>query len=142
VLPPDQLVWCGVDSVLLYWEETLLMVGPYGDSIKFPYDEPVVLIPECDGVRILSNTYMEFLQRVPDSTVSIFKIGSTSPAAMLYDALEQFDKRSAKVIVVMNGRKITCSYKLICSKGADYYFWTLSCSICLNQLAYPLSATF
>jgi hypothetical protein len=74
----------------------LLMVGPYGDSIKFPYDEPVVLIPECDGVRILSNTYMEFLQRVPDSTVSIFKIGSTSPAAMLYDALEQFDKRSAK----------------------------------------------
>lgn len=142
MLPPDQLVWCGVDSVLLYWEETLLMVGPYGDSIKFPYDEPVVLIPECDGVRILSNTYMEFLQRVPDSTVSIFKIGSTSPAAMLYDALEQFDKRSAKVIVVMNGRKITCSYKLICSKGADYYFWTLSCSICLNQLAYPLFATF
>ena len=115
MLPPDQLVWCGVDSVLLYWEETLLMVGPYGDSIKFPYDEPVVLIPECDGVRILSNTYMEFLQRVPDSTVSIFKIGSTSPAAMLYDALEQFDKRSAKVIVVMNGRNIT-SYKLICSK--------------------------
>lgn len=116
MLPPDQLVWCGVDSVLLYWEETLLMVGPYGDSIKFPYDEPVVLIPECDGVRILSNTYMEFLQRVPDSTVSIFKIGSTSPAAMLYDALEQFDKRSAKVIVVMNGRNITSSYKLICSK--------------------------
>lgn len=119
VLPPDQLVWCGVDSVLLYWEETLLMVGPYGDSIKFPYDEPVVLIPECDGVRILSNTYMEFLQRVPDSTVSIFKIGSTSPAAMLYDALEQFDKRSAKVIVVMNARNITCSYKLICSKGLN-----------------------
>lgn len=119
MLPPDQLVWCGVDSVLLYWEETLLMVGPYGDSIKFPYDEPVVLIPECDGVRILSNTYMEFLQRVPDSTVSIFKIGSTSPAAMLYDALEQFDKRSAKVIVVMNGRNITCSYKLIFSKGLN-----------------------
>lgn len=73
------------------------MVGPYGDVVRFSYDEPIVLTPECDGVRILSNTYMEFLQRVPDSTVSIFKIGSTSPAAMLYDALEQFDKRSAKV---------------------------------------------
>lgn len=128
MLPPDQLVWCGVDSVLLYWEETLLMVGPYGDSIKFPYDEPVVLIPESDGVRILSNTYMEFLQRVPDSTVSIFKIGSTSPAAMLYDALEQFDKRSAKVIVVMNGRNITCSYKLICSKGLNVQIITSRCS--------------
>ncbi|XWS47462.1 hypothetical protein CRYUN_Cryun14cG0154100 [Craigia yunnanensis] len=39
---------------------------------------------------------MEFLQRVPDSTVSIFKIGSTSPAALLYDALDRFDRRSAK----------------------------------------------
>ncbi|KAJ7569267.1 hypothetical protein O6H91_01G069300 [Diphasiastrum complanatum] len=95
-LPPDQLLWCGLDSVLLYWEETLLMVGPYGDFVKYPYEEPIVLIPECDGVRILSNSYMEFLQRVPDSTVSIFSIGSTSPAAMLYDALDHFDKRSAK----------------------------------------------
>lgn len=95
-LPPEQLIWCGLDSVLLYWEETLLMVGPYGDSVRYPYDEPLVLVPECDGVRILSNSSMEFLQRVPDSTVSIFKIGSTSPAAMLYDALDHFDRRSAK----------------------------------------------
>lgn len=73
------------------------MIGPYGDVVKWSYDEPIVLIPECDGVRVLSNTCMEFLRRVPDSTVSIFKIGSTSPAAMLFDALEQFDKRSAKV---------------------------------------------
>lgn len=95
-LPPEQLIWCGLDSVLLYWEETLLMVGPYGDSVRYPYEEPLVLVPECDGVRILTNSYMEFLQRVPDSTVSIFKIGSTSPAAMLYDALDHFDRRSAK----------------------------------------------
>jgi len=102
-LPPEQLVWCGVDSVLLYWEEQLVMVGPYGDVVRFSYDEPIVLIPECDGVRVLSNTYMEFLRRVPDSTVSIFKIGSTSPAAMLFDALEQFDKRSAKVSMAIIG---------------------------------------
>lgn len=95
-LPPEQLVWCGMDSVLLYWEDMLVMVGPYGDSVKYFYDEPVVLIPECDGVRILSNSNMEFLQRVPDSTESIFKIGSTSPAALLYDALDHFDRRSAK----------------------------------------------
>lgn len=78
-----------------------MMVGPYGDVVRFSYEEPIVLIPECDGVRILSNTYMEFLRRVPDSTVSIFKIGSTSPAAMLFDALEQFDKRSSKVSLAL-----------------------------------------
>lgn len=95
-LPPEQLAWCGMDSVLLYWDDMLLMVGPYGDPVRYIYDEPTVLIPECDGVRILSNTIMEFLQRVPDSTVSIFKIGSTSPAALLYDALDHFDRRSSK----------------------------------------------
>lgn len=95
-LPPEQLAWCGMDSVLLYWEDMLVMVGPYGGSVRYMYDEPIVLIPECDGVRILSNSNMEFLQRVPDSTVSVFKIGSTSPAALLYDALDHYDKQSAK----------------------------------------------
>ncbi|KAM0932749.1 putative transcription factor WD40-like family [Dioscorea sansibarensis] len=95
-LPPDQLAWCGIDSVLLYWDELLLMVGPNGDPVRYSYDEPILLIPECDGVRILSNSSMEFLHRVPDSTVSIFQIGSTSPAALLYDALDHFDRRSAK----------------------------------------------
>ncbi|KAL2623066.1 hypothetical protein R1flu_003271 [Riccia fluitans] len=95
-LPPEQLVWCGLDALLLYWEETLMMVGPYGDSVRYPYDEALFLIPECDGVRILSNTYMEFLELLSEATVSIFKIGSTTPAAMLYDALDHFDKRSSK----------------------------------------------
>lgn len=86
-----------MDAVLLYWDDMLLMMGPDGDPVHYLYDEPVILIPECDGVRILSNTIMEFLQRVPDSTVSIFTIGSTSPAALLFDALDHFDRRSAKV---------------------------------------------
>lgn len=88
-----------MDSVLLYWDDMLLMMGPDGDPVRYFYDEPVFLIPECDGVRILSNTSMEFLQRVPDSTVTIFRIGSTSPAALLYDALDHFDRRSAKVML-------------------------------------------
>ncbi|KAL7087130.1 hypothetical protein ACP275_13G047200 [Erythranthe tilingii] len=95
-LPPDQLAWCGLDSVLLYWDDMLLMVGPYEEPVRYIYDEPIILVPECDGVRILSNTNMEFLHRVPDSTVSIFQIGSTLPSALLYDALEHFDRRSAK----------------------------------------------
>ncbi|KAF3445002.1 hypothetical protein FNV43_RR14695 [Rhamnella rubrinervis] len=95
-LPPEQLSWCGMDTVLLYWDDMLLMMGPRGDPVTYLYDEPIILVPECDGVRILSNSSMEFLQRVPDSTESIFKIGSTSPAALLYDALDHFDRRSAK----------------------------------------------
>lgn len=99
-LPPEQIAWCGLDSVLLHWDEMLLMVGPNGDPVRYMYDEPIILIPECDGVRILSNSTMEFLQRVPDSTVSIFQIGSTEPGALLYDALDHFDRHSAKVSVL------------------------------------------
>ncbi|XP_020529347.1 protein VACUOLELESS1 isoform X2 [Amborella trichopoda] len=95
-LPPEHLTWCGLYGVLLCWDDTLLMVGSGSDAIKYSYDEPIILIPECDGVRILSNSSMEFLQRVTDSTLSIFKIGSTLPAALLYDALDHFDKHSAK----------------------------------------------
>ncbi|CAI9270874.1 unnamed protein product [Lactuca saligna] len=76
-LAQEHLVWCGMDSVLLYWDDMLLAVGPYGDLVLYLYDEPIILIPECNGARILSNLNMEFLQRVPASTKSVFKIGST-----------------------------------------------------------------
>ncbi len=93
-IPPEQLVWCGGDSVVLYWEGILLMVGPYADWQKYTYEEAIHLIPECDGVRIISTRQCEFLQRVPDTIEDIFKIGSTAPAAMLYDAMDHFEVRT------------------------------------------------
>lgn len=94
--PPRQLVWCGADAVVLYWDETLLLVGPFGDFMRYTYDEPAVLLPEVDGVRVITSRSLEFLQRVPDATVDVFRIGSTSPAALLHDALTHFDARSVK----------------------------------------------
>eukprot|EP01102_Stenamoeba_stenopodia_P011451 TRINITY_DN351_c0_g1_i4.p1 TRINITY_DN351_c0_g1~~TRINITY_DN351_c0_g1_i4.p1 ORF type:complete len:422 (+),score=90.51 TRINITY_DN351_c0_g1_i4:115-1380(+) len=95
-IPPQQLVWCGTDSVVLYWEKIVLMVGPYGGWIKYSYEEPLFLVPESDGVRVITNSKCEFISRVPDVTESIFKIGSTSPAATLYDAYDNFEKKSPK----------------------------------------------
>ncbi|CAI9285901.1 unnamed protein product [Lactuca saligna] len=85
-----------MDSVLLYSDDMLLMVDTYGDLVRYLYDEPIILILECDGARILSNLNIELLQRVPASTESIFKIGSTEPTTLLYDALDHSDKRNAK----------------------------------------------
>ena len=31
---PDQMVWCGADSVVLYWDSILLMIGPYAEYFK------------------------------------------------------------------------------------------------------------
>ncbi|KAI8391556.1 Vps16, C-terminal region-domain-containing protein [Radiomyces spectabilis] len=95
-IPPQQLVWCGTDSVVLYWDKIVLMVGPFGDWIKFSYEDPIYLASEIDGVKIISNDKYEFLQKIPAATEEIFKIGSTSPAAMLFDALEHYEKKSPK----------------------------------------------
>nr|KAJ0197045.1 hypothetical protein LSAT_V11C700348050 [Lactuca sativa] len=116
-LAPKQLVWCGMDNVLLYWDYMLLMVGPCGDPVFYLYDEPVILIPECDGARILSNSNIEFLQRVPASTESIFKIGSTEPTTLLYDALDHFDRRNAKV-----GQKSKPEAVEVCVDAARHEF--------------------
>mmetsp|Transcript_2610 Transcript_2610/g.3810 ORF Transcript_2610/g.3810 Transcript_2610/m.3810 type:complete len:873 (+) Transcript_2610:103-2721(+) len=93
---PRQLEWCGSDSVLLYWDKILLMVGPGGGYSSYSYDEPLVVISECDGARIISNSRCELLQRVPDVLEEIFKIGATSPPAQLYDAWRHFQERSPK----------------------------------------------
>ncbi|CDH59927.1 vacuolar protein sorting vps16 [Lichtheimia corymbifera JMRC:FSU:9682] len=95
-IAPQQLVWCGTDSVVLYWDKIVLMVGPFGDWIKFSYEGPIFLISEVDGVRIMSADKCEMLQRVPAATEEIFKIGSTSPAALLFDALDHFERKSPK----------------------------------------------
>lgn len=90
-IAPQQLVWCGTDSVVLYWDKIVLMVGPFGDWIKYTYEDPIYLASEIDGVRIISNDKCELLQKVPASTEKIFKIGSTDPPAMLFDALDHYE---------------------------------------------------
>ena len=84
----------------------MLVVGPRGEWIKYGYDGGVYMIPEVDGIRIISNELCEFfqvrcerlddnldmrVQKVPKDTENVFKSGSTQPPAMLYDAVEHFD---------------------------------------------------
>lgn len=72
------------------------MVGPGGDWLKHSYDEPARLFSETDGCRVLTRSRHELLRRVPEPLVHVFAIGSTAPAALLYDALDSFDKGQAK----------------------------------------------
>lgn len=71
-IAPQQLVWCGTDSVVLYWDKIVLMVGPFGDWIKYTYEDPIYLASEIDGVRIISNDRCEVLQKVPGNIYSIY----------------------------------------------------------------------
>jgi len=64
--------------------------------LRYFYDGWVHLIADYDGIRILTNDVCEFLQKVPDVTEEVFRLGSTSPASVLLDAVDQLEKKSPK----------------------------------------------
>ena len=93
---PTHIYWCGNDSVILAWEDEIHMVGPNGAAVKYYYDDQVHIVPDIDGVRIITNESCEFLHKVPDSLEEVFKLGSTSPASVLVDSIELLERKSPK----------------------------------------------
>ncbi|KAK5119098.1 hypothetical protein LTR62_000309 [Meristemomyces frigidus] len=95
--PPKDLQWCGNNAVVLAWEDELRVIGPNGTASKsHEYDSFMHLLPDIDGIRVLTNDVCEFLQKVPDPTEEVFRLGSTSPASVLLDALDHLDRKSPK----------------------------------------------
>jgi hypothetical protein len=93
---PSGMAWCGADAVVLHWPDALLMVGPFGDAVRWPLDAPAALVPECDGLRVLTAEAHTLLRRVPEPLARCAGVGSTAPGAMLADALDAFDRGSAR----------------------------------------------
>ncbi|KZT04540.1 vacuolar protein sorting-associated protein 16 [Laetiporus sulphureus 93-53] len=91
-----QVEWCGNDAVLVTWDSLVLLVGPFGDTLQYFYSGPTFAITETDGVRVVGPDSCDFIQKVPPSCVSVFRPGSTAPSAILYDAWENFTRRSPK----------------------------------------------
>lgn len=94
--PPKDLQWCGNNAVVLAWEDEVHLVGPNGAASKHYYDSWVHLSPDIDGIRIFTNDVCEFIQKVPDVSEETFRLGSTSPASVLLDAVDQLEKKSPK----------------------------------------------
>lgn len=93
---PKQLTWCGSDAISLAWDDILLLLGPYGNWVKYTFDEPTCLFSEMDSMRMISSERNEQLEKVPQSLEDVFNIGSTKPAALLYDASDAFDRKDPK----------------------------------------------
>jgi hypothetical protein len=94
---PLDMIWCGDDAVVLLWRNSgVVMVGPFGDWINFPYYGPVYLVTEPDCCRIITSDRCEVLQMLPAPIEAVRKIGSTDPAALMYDAMEAFEEGDPK----------------------------------------------
>lgn len=137
---PSSVNWCGDDAVILAWEDEIHLVGSNGTASKYYYDGRVHVIPEMDGVRLITNDTCEFLHkvngklyieaiyrittnRVSDVTQEIFRLGSSSPASVLLDSVDQLEKKSPKADEnIQRIRSSLPSAVDACIKAAGYEF--------------------
>ena len=92
--PPQQLVWCGTGAVVVNSGTFLLVLSPTKDNFTLALDSAATVVPEVDGIRIVTNASHEFLEKVPLANQEIFRIGSMAPGAILVEASREFQKRS------------------------------------------------
>ncbi|KAG8723341.1 hypothetical protein FRC09_003726 [Ceratobasidium sp. 395] len=91
---PRQVVWCGNDAVVLsYSSGQLIILGPFGDTIKHYYPGAPHVIGEVDGARVVCIDRCDWIQKVPPSSMNALGPTSTHPAALLLHAAEQFAQR-------------------------------------------------
>lgn len=104
--PPAKMLWCGNDVPALFWDQPrslVLLAGPRETFVSYTFSSPLVLASECDGLRVVSESACEFVQRVPDSVVLTLAArqpsapqSDTAPSALLFEAKAAFDNGSAQ----------------------------------------------
>lgn len=102
--PPEQIVWCGNDSVVLYWRNLgVLLVGPYGDWLRFSFDNlptSTIMTPTGNGddhpytnAANVSSTSIDIYQNNVDNnnnnnrdiTTNLFLVGEMDCCRVISD---------------------------------------------------------
>jgi hypothetical protein len=78
----------------------------------------VHLAMEIDCVRIYTQSKQEILQRVPNITVQLFKIGSMSPGAILMEASREFEVSTVSRVLfcLISSTPVHTDYRCVCQK--------------------------
>ncbi|KAH8382576.1 hypothetical protein KR009_004161 [Drosophila setifemur] len=84
------------DAVVISYPSYLLIVNRKADRSDFPYDPMMFLVPEMDGVRIITQSSHEMIQRLPKCVENIFAVNSQEPASYLFEAQKKFEEKSYK----------------------------------------------
>lgn len=93
---PLDLAWCSNDVIVLNYSDYLSLIGPSSNSINFFTNNKSFIKSEIDGLYYLTNNEVNFISKVSKITEDTFKIGSTSPSAILLDSIDYLDKHSPK----------------------------------------------
>ena len=96
----DQMVCAGPEAVICVWRDkrsyATVVIGFDGYFFSLFLKHPMRLVPEVDGVRVISNDSHELIEFVPSILVNTYRIGSLSGGAFLLSARKEFDKKSYK----------------------------------------------
>ncbi|KAH8705358.1 putative vacuolar protein sorting vps16 [Talaromyces proteolyticus] len=121
--PPLSMEWCGEEAVILAWEDEIHVVSTNGASSKHYYDGRVHVIPELDGVRLITNETCEFFHKIPVVTEDVFRLGSTFPSSVLLDSVDLLDKKSPKVDEIMQRIRPSLPEAVdVCVRAAGHEF--------------------
>ncbi|XP_075148026.1 vacuolar protein sorting 16 [Haematobia irritans] len=139
---PKQIEWImNVDNdqseaIVIAYPSFLLAVNVNGDKNLFTYDPAIFLVPELDGVRILTNTTHEMIQKLPKCVHNIFAINSQEPSSFLFEAQKKFQEKShqADEYLSLFRDRMTVAVDE-CVEAAGYEFCTTT-QKCLMRTAY------
>ncbi|KAJ9113615.1 hypothetical protein QFC22_005923 [Naganishia vaughanmartiniae] len=94
---PSEVEWVGDQAIAMKWDDgRVFVMGPRGEGLSYLYSPAPVLVGEIDGLRIISTETCEFIEKVADATLAVFSPGSTHKAAVLLQALENFEQGSPR----------------------------------------------
>ncbi|KAM7537832.1 hypothetical protein Aperf_G00000069416 [Anoplocephala perfoliata] len=87
---PSDLVWLDNSTLALQWPNFVVVVDMEKNIYELFYPSLVHIQPEIDGLRVLTPSTHEIVQRVPDELECLGRIGASSPAVHLYSAYREW----------------------------------------------------
>ncbi|XP_075911999.1 vacuolar protein sorting-associated protein 16 homolog [Petromyzon marinus] len=96
-------MWCGYPGqgppvVVVECDDVMMLTScnNHHEPIRFPVDSDSVMVQEVDGVRILNKYSHDFVYRLSEASVNVFRIGSMEPGALLLEASREYESDSQK----------------------------------------------
>ncbi|KAG0668129.1 hypothetical protein C6P45_004975 [Maudiozyma exigua] len=98
-IAPDNIKWCGDDSIACTFNDTVKLYAPDGEYVSFWYPSNIFCVEtEIDGLKVFTDTDVHIVTRVGSYTADIYCMGSTEAGSMLLDAWRLLSTHTARAI--------------------------------------------
>ncbi|VDM32837.1 unnamed protein product [Hydatigera taeniaeformis] len=93
---PSDMAWLDNSTVALQWQNFVVITDLEKNVYELFYPSFVHIQPEVDGLRVLTPTTHEIIQRVPQELECLGRIGASSSAVLLLSAYREWEAGSGR----------------------------------------------